>query len=53
MKCDYCDGSGECPEMCGADEDCEVCNGTGDCPHCEFGETKRGREITGPDSEEN
>lgn len=33
-KCDCCDGSGECPEMCGADEECEVCDGTGECPHC-------------------
>lgn len=33
--CDYCDGSGDCPEMCGADYECEVCNGTGACPHCD------------------
>jgi len=34
MKCDYCDGSGQCPEDCDSDEDCEVCGGSGECPHC-------------------
>lgn len=32
--CDCCDGSGDCPEMCGGDEECQVCDGTGECPHC-------------------
>jgi len=40
-ECDYCGGSGECPECNGGndipdddDEVCEDCQGSGTCPEC-------------------